>query len=106
MQNVALAFFVSFGLACKQQLIGNFLIVMAIFRLCFPLCDRPVLFISLSFCLLSFIFALSFLQLFLVEVANLCAKVGCFLRAKRVWPKKFPGASPPDPLLSPFSPRP
>ena len=50
------SFFVSFGFACKQQLIGNFLIVMVILRLCFPLCYRPVLFISLSFCLLSFIF--------------------------------------------------
>ena len=43
--NVALAFFVSFGFAYKQQLIILFSI-------------------SLSFCLLSFIFALSFLQLF------------------------------------------
>ena len=62
---------------------------MVILRLCFSLCYRPVLFISLSFCLLSFIFALSFLQLFHAEVDNLCAKTGRCLKAKRAWSNKF-----------------
>ena len=45
----------------------------------------------LHFC--SFIFTA-----FRVQVANLCAKIGRFLRTKRAWSEKFAGASPPDPL--------
>ena len=76
--------------------------LMAILRLCFPLCYRSALFISLSFCLLSFIFALSFLQLLRVQMANLCAKIGRFLRAKKGVVKKFPGVPrPPSFFLVP-----
>ena len=75
---------------------------MVILRLCFSLCYRPVLFISLSFCLLSFIFALSFLQLFHAEVENLCAKTGRCLKAKRAWSNKFCwGLLPKIPVLHP-----
>ena len=39
---------------------------------------------------------------FRVQVANLCAKIGRFLRTKRAWSKKFAGASSPDPLFLPY----
>ena len=54
----------------------------------FPLCYYPVL-LFLSFCLLSFIFALSLTQLFHPQGANLCAQTGRFVRAKMAWSKTF-----------------
>ena len=55
---------------------------MAIWRMCFPLCYRPVLFISLSFCLLSFILLFHFYSFFVYKWSISVLKQGIFLGNK------------------------
>ena len=91
LQNVALAFFMSFGFACKQQLIGNAFVFSVLLSSCIPfLCHFAC---SPSFSL--FHFYSFFLHKWPISVLQW----GVFLGQKGCGQKNLLGAKSPDPIL-------